>query len=133
MYSGNIKYNMLLLFCLLSHSDAFIIRGLLEQLNTAKGIISSRAIAESISSQLNSQIINENMILYEITNVKFHPVTDLFYITVFGISVLAQYQLFRAKTEKWMDIETYTNVKKITNNIIFIILIIFTKGVENAI
>lgn len=111
----------------------FIPSGLMEEMNSIKNMISSRAIVSTVTEQVNYQMINDNMLFSEITNLKFHPARDLFYLTIFGVSMLVQYNLIQAKNEKWMSIKTYSNVKHVTNQIIFIVLIVFTKGIDNAI
>jgi hypothetical protein len=96
-------------------------------------MISSRAIVSTVTEQVNYQMINDNVLFSELTHSTFHPVRDLFYITIFATSSIIQYQLMRAKNEKWLAIQTYTDVQKVTNQLIWIILIVFTKGIDNAI
>jgi hypothetical protein len=111
----------------------FIPSGVMEEINSIKNMISSRAIVSTVTEQVNYQMINDNMLFSEITNLNFHPARDLFYLTIFSISMLIQYNLIQAKNEKWMSIETYSNVKRVTNQFIFIVLMVFTKGIDNAI
>ena len=124
----------LIIFCsLVSTANALFLPRLMEEFSSIKNIISSRAIVSSITEKVNSQIINDDILLSELTHYTLHPAKDIFYFAVFATSFIIQNQLVHAKNKKWLAIETYTNMKKITNNIIFIILIVLTKGVENAI
>ena len=124
----------LIIFCsLVSTANALFLPRLMEEFSSIKNIISSRAIVSSITEKVNSQIISDDILLSELTHPMLHPAKDVFYFAVFATSFIIQNQLVHAKNKKWLEIETYTNMKKITNNIIFIILIVLTKGVENAI
>lgn len=123
-----------MLYITSQHTSAFFLpASLVEEANSIKNMISSRAIVSTVTEQVNYQMINDNVLFSELTHSTFHPVRDLFYITIFATSSIIQYQLMRAKNEKWLAIQTYTDVQKVTNQLIWIILIVFTKGIDNAI
>ena len=125
---------LIMLFIKTHPTNAFFLpANLIEEANSIKNMISSRAIVSTVTEQLNYQMINDNVLFSELAHSTFHPVRDLFYITIFATSAIIQYQLIRAKNEKWLAIKTYTDVQKVTNQVIWVILIVFTKGIDNAI
>lgn len=131
--SQSLILRMILLLFLIKNTNGFLVKGIMEEATSIKNMISSRAIISTITEQVNYQMLNDNMLFSEITHSSFHPARDLFYLSIFATSAFIQYQLLRAKNEKWLAIETYRNMRKVANQIICIILIVLTKGIENAI
>ena len=115
---------IIFIYISIMRTHALFLRGLFTETNSVKYLISSQAFISSVTTHVNNQLFSE------ITSFHIHPQIDSFYIVAYGIT---QYELNRIKNAKWLEIEQYSQMQKTTNQLLFILLIIFTKGVENAI
>ena len=104
-----------------------------EAIFNVRNIVSSQAVLSTVNNQVNTEFLNYNFATMEISNSLHHPALDALYTVLAFLSVYFQYKYFSYIENKWKNVETYTNAQKITSNILLILMIVFTKNVENAI
>lgn len=106
-----------------------------DQINTLENIVNSKAVVSTVTSRMNMEIINENILFQQLLSVNhFRLNFDLFYLTILTASWYSRYAIdIKSDDAKLSDIPIYNNTRKMTNMVLFISLIILTKNVENAI
>jgi uncharacterized membrane protein YiaA len=108
-------------------------RNILSEVNTLENIVNTKAIASSISTLTNMEIIQENVLFNPLlVPSDFRLDTDIFYLGVLLVSWYCRISTSKDDS-KLENIQTYSNTRKMTKMVFFIIMIIFTKNVENAI
>jgi len=98
-----------------------------------KNIVNSNAVLSTVISQVNNEVINENLIMNEINNNKHNYNLDLFYSLAFIYSLYLQYKYFSYIDNKWKDIKAYSIIKNKLNIFLLIMISVFTRNVQNAI
>jgi hypothetical protein len=104
-----------------------------------EGILTSKAIASSIISNLRSEVTFERLLL-QVTQFNYHSI-DYFYISIFITYLYGQYKFLKGsescqidtKLEKLEKFDKYQKVSRITREVLFILFILFSKDVQNAI
>jgi|LauGreDrversion4_1035100.scaffolds.fasta_scaffold117454_1 predicted transcriptional regulator with HTH domain len=104
-----------------------------EAIFNVRNIVSSQAVLSTVNSQVNNEVLNFNFATAEMSGFRYHPELELLYLGTAVISVYLQYKYFSYIENKWKNVETYSSTQKITNKILLILMIVFTKNVENAI
>jgi len=104
-----------------------------EAIFNVRNIVSSQAVLSTVNSQVNNEVLNFNFATAEISGFRYHPELEVFYLATAVVSMYLQYKYFSYIENKWKKVETYTNAQKVTNYILLILMIVFTKNVENAI
>ena len=100
---------------------------------TIRNLLGSRAVISTVLNEVNSEFISENMLLYEITNQTHKLTIDLFYGITFMASLYLQYKYFTSIEKRLSGTQMFSNIKDKTRAFLFIIMIVFTKNIENAI
>ena len=99
-------------------------------------LVSSQAVISTVASQVNAELVTENMIINEFTRFSSHPLIDTFYLFSILVLFIGQYKIIgdnlSFSSNKWGRVDRYTKVQKVTNRILFIAMVVLTKGVENA-
>jgi hypothetical protein len=103
------------------------------RLNSLRTIISSQAAIRAFTSQVTNEIFNENILVTEFSRYQYDSHFDTFYVLLFTTSLYLHFKYTTNIDNKLKDLDTYNKVKKITNQCLFIFILIFTKNVENAI
>jgi len=98
-----------------------------------KNIVNSNAVLSTVISQVNNEVINENLIMNEINNNKHNYNLDLLYSLAFIYSLYLQYKYFSYIDNKWKDIKAYSIIKNKLNIFLLIMISVFTRNVQNAI
>lgn len=110
-------------------------RLIFDELNTLENIVNSKAVVSTITSRMNMEIINENILFQQaLSGGHLRLNFDLFYLSILAISWYSRYMVDVDNTDsKLANIQTYSHTRKITNTVLFVVLIILSKNVENAI
>jgi tellurite resistance protein TehA-like permease len=95
-------------------------------MTTLEKIVASRAMGTTILSNISKEMSFESIILKMSSVYSF----DVICISVF---VLYMYHNYNDSTSKISGFTVYSNVSKRTKQLIFIMFLIFTRDVENAI
>lgn len=99
-----------------------------------QNIIISSAVMTTVTKRINSELINETIVMNDITNINSH--TQQINIVLDSLLVLflvTQYKTTLTYDQKFLNIELYSETQNSTNIFILIVLFVFTRNVENAI
>jgi hypothetical protein len=100
---------------------------------TLRNILSSRAVVSTVLNEVNTEFVNENVLLYELTNQTHKLTIDLFYGITFIASLYLQYKYFTSIEKRLSGTQMFSNIQDKTRAFLFIIMIVFTKNIQNAI
>lgn len=101
---------------------------------TLRNMLSSRAIFTTIGEKISYELVNENVLIQEITQRNYNHNFDLItgsILLVCAVNIL--YNPSKEKKAKLENIEYFTNTKNITSKYLFLFMLIFTKNIESAI
>lgn len=126
------------LFCLLQMLP--IIYGFNIRQSGLQNIIATRAFITTLTEKINTEIISDTNVVGEISNAQYsHHIEHMFYVAVYtgilyGAIVYFTYNKNTAEQiEKLNNIEMFSNTKKRMNMLLIILILLFTKNIENAI
>ena len=102
---------------------------------TLRNILSSRAIFTTISEKVSYELINENVLIQELTQRNYNHNLDIITGSIFLVCAVNMllYKMSNKKKEKLENIEYFSNTQNVTSKYIFIFMLIFTKNIESAI
>ena len=96
-------------------------------------LVSVQATVATIVKNINQEFISESRILTAITNSHYIG-SDIISTSIIGFALINKVANDdNLVDKKWAKIPTYTKTQKTINNIALILMVIFTKNVENAI
>jgi len=96
-------------------------------------IVSAEAFGSSLIENFYREI-PENIILTSMFKTRFHPELDILYLGLIGISMYSRLKnLEDPSGSRWLSIPMYSKIHKTTNMIVLILMLVFTKNIENAI
>jgi hypothetical protein len=88
----------------------------------------------TITKRINSEIINETIVMSDITNIKSHTQQiNIILDSLLVLLLVTQYKTAINYDQKFVNIDLYSETQKSTNIFILIVLFVFTRNVENAI
>ena len=126
------------LFCLLQLLP--IIYGFNIRQSGLQNIIATRAFITTLTEKINTEIISDTNVVGEISNAQYsNHIEHMFYVAVYtgilyGTIVYFTYNKDTAEQiEKLNNIEMFSNMKKRMNMLLIILILLFTKNIENAI
>jgi hypothetical protein len=98
-----------------------------------QALVSLEATASTIAQNFNREMFSESLILNSIS--KSHYIgSDIISSGLIGFALINRYSNKNYEDEsKWSKIAIYSKTRKLINNLLLIIMIIFTKNIENAI
>jgi len=105
----------------------------IKPLVTLETILSTKAIANALTNRLNIEAFNENILINDIMHHNTHIEADILYFICITGSVLYRATEQEKVTKKLNQFETFSTVQKRTNVYLFILAIVFTRNIENAI
>jgi hypothetical protein len=96
-------------------------------------LVSVQATVATIVKNINQEFISEGVILTAISNSHYIG-SDIISTSIIGFSIINKIaNNDNLVDKKWSKLPTYTKTQKNINNIALILMVIFTKNVENAI
>jgi len=99
-----------------------------------QSIVISSAVMTTITKRINSEIINETIVMSDITNIKSHTQQiNIILDSLLVLLLVTQYKTAINYDQKFVNIDLYSETQKSTNIFILIVLFVFTRNVENAI
>lgn len=103
-------------------------------LNTnTKNIIKSNAVFTTFTNSMNSEFINENLIINEINNFEYNHQLNIIYLSLILGCFYARYNYNQKIENKWGNLEMFSDTQKNTRKYLLIFMIVFTKNIDNAI
>ena len=81
------------------------------------------------------ELLNESVIIQELTKFQDHPLINTISIGVIAATAIFYYKngFTDNRENRWRSIELFSEQRRLINIIILVFLIIFTKNIENAI
>lgn len=99
-----------------------------------QNIVISSAIITTVTKRINSELINETIVMNDITNINRHSQqVNIVLDSLLVLFLVTQYKNTLTYDEKFVDIELYSETQKTANKFILVVLFVFTRNVENAI
>ena len=99
-----------------------------------QNIVISSAIMTTVTKRINSELINETIVMNDITNINRHSQQmSILFDSLLVFFLVTQYKTTLTYDEKFVDIELYSETQKTANKFILVVLFVFTRNVENAI
>ena len=99
-----------------------------------RNIVISSALMTTVTKRINSELINETIVMNDITNINSHSQQiNIVLDSLLVLFLVTQYKNTLTYDEKFVDIELYSETQKTANKIILVVLFVFTRNVENAI
>jgi len=103
-------------------------------LSELESLVTSRAVFSTITQQIKNEIISESPFMRDISHGYFRLDFDVCYLCLMGLSVYIKICNDSNYTEqKLNNISMYSSAMKLTRTIIFTLILIMTKSVDNAI
>jgi len=99
-----------------------------------QNIVISSAIMTTVTKRINSELINETIVMNDITNINRHSQQmSILFDSFLVLFLVTQYKTTLTYDEKFVDIELYSETQKTANKFILVVLFVFTRNIENAI
>ena len=99
-----------------------------------QNIVISSAIMTTLTKRINSELINETIVMNDITNINRHSQQmSILFDSLLVLFLVTQYKNTLTYDEKFVDIELYSETQKTANKFILVVLFVFTRNIENAI
>ena len=99
-----------------------------------QNIVISSAIMTTLTKRINSELINETIVMNDITNINRHSQQiNIVLDSLLVLFLVTQYKNTLTYDEKFVDIELYSETQQTANKFILVVLFVFTRNVENAI
>ena len=99
-----------------------------------QNIVISSAIMTTLTKRINSELINETIVMNDITNINRHSQQiNIVLDSLLVLFLVTQYKNTLTYDEKVVDIELYSETQQTANKFILVVLFVFTRNVENAI
>ena len=131
------KFLLIPSILLLCYNGAQSFQGLpnfqLRNINNVKNIISSNAVFTTFTNSMNSEIMNENLIINQMTNLEYYHQLNFVYLVLFVTSLYVSYNYNQNIENKWENLEMFSKTKKNTRMFLIFFMILFTKNIDNAI
>lgn len=112
---------------------ASCVSGFIPPISHVRFIVSAEAFANSLVENFYREV-PENFIMTTMFKTRFHPELDIFYLTLIGLSIYSRLKLLDDPSSgKWYSIPMYSRIHKNTNMVFLVLMLVFTKNIENAI
>jgi len=99
-----------------------------------RNIVISSAVMTTITKRINSELINETIVMNDITNINSHtPQINIVLDSLLVLFLVTQYKNTLTYDQKFVNIELYSETQKSANKFILVVLFVFTRNVENAV
>jgi len=102
------------------------------KISKLENLISSKAIVSSIIDDMRSEINIEKM-FFQLNDANY--LSCCLYFTIFSTFIFSQIQYFNNidKTEKYMKMSKFKQIKKVAQKIGFVFLFVIFRDIDNAI
>ena len=104
-----------------------------------QNIITTRAFVTTLTEKINTEIISDTNVVGELTNIQYsHHIENMFCVAIYttilyGAILYFTYYQDKEQIEKLNNIEMFSSTKKRMNMLLIILILLFTKNIENAI
>jgi hypothetical protein len=105
----------------------------IRNINSLQNIVSTKAITSAISERFNVEAFNENIIINDIMHHNTHVEADILYFALITGSLLYRSNIDDDSIKKLEKFSSFSTIRRRTNKCLFILAIVFTRSIENAI
>ena len=105
----------------------------IRNINSLQNIVSAKAITSAISERFNIEAYNENLIISDIMHHNTHIEADILYFVLITGSLLYRSNIDDDSIKKLEKFSSFSTIRRRTNKCLFILAIVFTRNIENAI
>ena len=105
----------------------------LPNINNVKNIVHSNAVFTTFTNSMNSELMNENLIINEMNRLEYHHQLNILYLVFFAVSFYLSYSYNQKIENKWENLEMFSRTQKNTRIVLLMFMIVFTKNMDNAI
>jgi hypothetical protein len=107
--------------------------GFLPRFNTQiQQLISSKAIVSGVVSSVSEELWTDNFLFRELLINNKHTNLDIVYFGLLVFTLLTKEDM-KSRFSKWKNMEMFSTIEKNTKVVLFTIMFIFNRNVENAI
>ena len=124
--------NFALLFWLISVGGFILVGAFRKNMSNLQNIIISQAIMSSVANKLNLEIVNDSNLLYEFRRLQYNPSEDVIYAVIISGSLYSQYKYISYIENKLQNIDVFLRTQRLTNTLMLVFIMIFSKNIENA-
>jgi hypothetical protein len=97
-----------------------------------QNIISSRAIINGIMSAVSEEVLSDNVITSNLFVNNKHSNIDIICLGLLMITIFSKTKI-QSETYKLTNIKLFSDTEKSTKILLFVIMFIFSRNIENAI
>jgi hypothetical protein len=109
-------------------------KGLFSGISELEGLVTSRAVFSTITQQVKNEIISDTPFMRDISHGYVKLDSDLCYLALIGVAIYSKMnQESDVTSQKLKKISMYSSTMKKTRAVIFTLIVILTKNVDNAI
>jgi hypothetical protein len=84
----------------------------LKEVFTIRNIIGSKAVLSTVINEVNNEIVNENVVISQMTTLNHNIKVDIFNAVLFTTVVYVQYKYFIYFEKKLSGVEMFSNLSK---------------------
>lgn len=119
-------------FLCLSHCYSFLLKPQIFTITKLENLVKSKAVLSSIIDDIRKEV-NLDKIFFQTGQVDYF--NYCLYMTIVASFIFSQMQYLtdKGKNEKYMKIEEYKDTKRFTQKVLFVILFVLFRDVDNAI
>jgi hypothetical protein len=109
------------------------VSGFIPPISPVRLIVSAEAFGSSLIENFYREL-PENIIMTTMFRTRFHPELDILYLGLIGLSMYSRLKYLDDPTAgRWYSIPMYSKIHKTTNMVLLVLMLVFTKNIENAI
>jgi hypothetical protein len=95
-------------------------------------LISSKAIASGVISSVSEELLTDNFLFRELLLNNKHTNLDIIYFGLLVFTLLSKEDM-KSRFSKWKNVKMFSAIEKNTKVVLFTMMFIFNRNVENAI
>jgi len=103
------------------------------QLPSLRNIIASRALLSSIASRFYSEVITENLLTTEAQRIFVNPSHEIVSTALILYFIYLYYNYSIVNENKLEKIKMFSKTRKLLNQIIVVLIYVFSRNIQNAI
>jgi hypothetical protein len=103
------------------------------QLPSLRNIIASRAVLSSIANRVYSEVISENLLTSELQRLLINPSHEIISTGLIVYFIYLYYRNSIVNENKLEKIKMFSKTRKLLNQIIVVLIYVFSRNIQNAI
>ena len=128
-----LNQNIMQLFTLLCALLVSSVHGFLPRFSSQiQHLISSKAIASGVVSSVSEELLTDNFLFRELLINHKHTNLDIVYFGLLVFTLLSKEDM-KNRFSKWKNVKMFSAIEKNTKVVLFTLMFIFNRNVENAI